>query len=261
MSTSSLTRRARGLLVLVTLALLATVLGPAFPAEADANGAANARRVALPPPGDDDPPGDDGGDGLPPGAAEEIDAVIAEVAEPVAAQAESDAAGDFFAAVLLKVADLQARFGNVVGPGEVIPFTVLATIENEMRSFLEPYAHQICDNRLVLPGISEEVQRRLAFRWWYPFVPLYFFGWLFFRKSICANRFIDEAISQFLYPCTIARGHNDTRWTHEMSGDLFLSYSDAATDFLRLLIESGHPSPYEYFERHPPGSVLVCIHD
>jgi len=37
MSTSSLTRRARGLLVLVTLALLATVLGPAFPVEADAN--------------------------------------------------------------------------------------------------------------------------------------------------------------------------------------------------------------------------------
>jgi hypothetical protein len=262
MSTSTTARRGRGPLVLIVLALLATVFGTVLPA-----GAAGA----LPPPGEEQPadpgtPPDDGdegddGDGLPPDAPAEIDAVIAEIAEPLAVAAENDAATEFFVAVLLKIADLQARFGSVVGPGQVVPFGVLGDVERELRAFLEPYAPRICDSKLVLPGISEEVQAQLAFRWWYPFVPPYFFGWLFGRKSICASRLIDEAISRFLYPCTIVRGHNAEWWTHEMAADLFASSGEAGTDFLQKLIESGHPSPYEYYERHPPWPVLVCVHD
>ena len=110
------------------------------------------------PPPDPGDGGGGGGDQLPPEAPAEIQAVIDDVAAAPAAAAENDAAAEFLRAVFAKVADLQARFGGAVGPGEVIPFDVLNQIDAELRSFLEPYARQICDNKLVLPGISEEVQ-------------------------------------------------------------------------------------------------------
>ena len=206
--------------------------------------------------------GDDGGgvgDELPPEAPAEIQAVIDDVAAPPAAAAENDAAAEFLLAVFAKVAELQARFGGAVGPGEVIPFGVLNQIEAELRSFLEPYARQICDNKLVLPGISEQVQARLAFRWWYPFVPPYFFGWLFGRKSICVNRLLDEATGQLLPPCTIALGHFEPFWSSQRPRT-FRSYDEAQADSIAYLIGQGVPYAiaWQIYSVH---STSMCVHN
>jgi hypothetical protein len=212
----------------------------------------------VPPPD----PGDGGGgagDQLPPEAAGEIQAVIDDVAAPPAAAAENDAAAEFLRAVFAKVGELQARFGGAVGPGEVIPFAVLNQIEAELRSFLEPYARQICDNKLVLPGISEEVQARLAFRWWYPLVPPYFFGWLFGRKSICVNRLLDEATGQLLPPCTIALGHFETFWSSQRP-QTFRSYDDAKADSIAYLMGQGVPYAiaWQIYSVH---GTPMCVHN
>ncbi len=147
---------------------------------------------------------------------------------------------EFIQAVFAKVGELRARFGNAAPPGEGIPHVVVTQIDTELRDFLRPYARQICDNTLVLPGISEQVQEQLSFRWWYPLVPPYFFGWLFNRKSICTDRVVDEASRVLPSACEIALGHSET-WYTSQRPSTFRSYSDAEADSIAYLMGSGRP--------------------
>lgn len=214
--------------------------------------------------GDDGGGGSGGGEELPPEAYDEIQAVIDDVAEPVAASAENDAAHQFLVALLLKIADLQVRFGHAAPSGELIPHQVLDQIASELTAFLEPYARQICDNKLVLPGISEEVQARLAFRWWYPLVPPVFFVWLFGRKSICVSRLLERALHELITPCAIALGHFETFWVavHGVNGgpNLFRSYDAARAADVAYLMSVG--VPYAFAMQIADGSARSeCVHN
>jgi hypothetical protein len=247
--------------VLVALVLVLTAVWPAAWAGAqDDDGP--AMEELLP---DDGGGGDGGGDGggggeqLPPEAPAEIDAVIGQVAEPVAAAAENNAAAQFLIALLGKIADLQNRFGNAAPPGEAIPHVVLTQIADELHQFLEPYARQICDNELVLPGISEQVQAQLSFRWWYPLVPPYFFGWLFGRKSICVNRLLEQATGQLLPPCSIAIGHFET-WYTSQRPSTFRSYNDAQADSIAYLMGQGVPYAIAW-QIYTVHSTPMCVHN
>lgn len=259
MGTLACKRRHCGVLVALVLGLTAVWPATRAGAQEPEQQTSDSLPVEEPPPDPD--PGDGGGGGaeLPPEAPAEIQAVIDDVAAPVAAAAENDAAAEFLLALLGKIADLQARFGAAAAPGEVIPFDVLNQIATELRNFLEPYARQICDNKLVLPGISEEVQARLSFRWWYPLVPPYFFVWLFGRKSICVNRLLDEATSQLLPPCTIAIGHFETFWTSQRPRT-FRSYDDAQADSIAYLIGQGVPYAIAW-QIYTVHDTPMCVHN
>ncbi|MGH9290351.1 MAG: hypothetical protein ACRD0V_19000 [Acidimicrobiales bacterium] len=259
MGTLAWKRRHCGVLVALVLGLTSVWPATRAGAQEPERQTSDSLPVEEPPPDPD--PGDGGGGGaeLPPEAPAEIQAVIDDVAAPVAAAAESDAAAEFLRALLVKIADLQARFGAAATPGEVIPFDVLNQIATELRNFLEPYARQICDNKLVLPGISEEVQARLSFRWWYPLVPPYFFGWLFGRKSICVNRLLDEATTQLLPPCAIAIGHFETFWTSQRPRT-FRSYDDAQADSIAYLIGQGVPYAIAW-QIYTVHGTPMCVHN
>jgi hypothetical protein len=227
---------------------------------------------ALPPP-DAEPelPPDDGGGGGGGGGGEdggdvtelpaEAQAEVQAVAEPLAAAAEEDAAQQFFVAVLLKIADLQARYGDSAPSGELVPFSVLDAIAGEVTDFLHPYALQICKNELVIDGISQEVQAALGFRWWYSLVPPYLIGWIFFRHSKCANELVDRALHMILVPCAIARGHFADMWVavHASSG-FFRSYEAARAADLTYLLGQG--IPYGFAAQIADASRrLECVHD
>jgi len=270
MGSGRMGRWSRRALVAGILAVAVSVVGTVSPAGARAAQPPQDEPALLPPPDEGGGGGDDGGGGggggggeLPPEAQAEIQAVIDEVAEPVAAAAEQTAEQRFIEAVLLKVADLQSRFGNSAPSGELIPHDVLNQIASELNAFLEPYARQICDGELVLPGISEEVQARLAFRWWYPLVPPVFFTWLFGRKSICVSRLLDRALHELLVPCAIARGHFETFWVAihgATGGNLFRSYDAARSADVAYLMSVG--VPYAFAMQIGDGSARSeCVHD
>ncbi len=119
-----------------------------------------------PPPTDTVPPAEDSGGQPTPEEMSEVQATVESVVEEVAAAPENDAQQRFLVAVFRKVADLQNRYGNVVGPGDKVPTSVLDAIQNELRAFLEPFAKQVCDGKLQLAGISAEVERRLRIKSW-----------------------------------------------------------------------------------------------
>ncbi len=111
----------------------------------------------------------------------------------------------------------------------------------------------------MLPGISEQVQQRLAFRWWYPLVPPVFFGWLFGRKGICVDRLLEQATGQLLPPCAIARGQYDTFWVSQRP-QTFRTYDEAKADSIAYLIGRGVPYATAY-QIYTVQSTLLCVHD
>lgn len=223
------------------------------------------------PPGDE-PPGDPGSGEPPPEVVEDVNAAVEAVAEPVAAAEEQTAEQQFIIAVLLKLADLKNRYGNAAAAGQIVPFSVLDAIDSELTAFLRPYAQQLCDQTLVLTGdlagISEEIRERMRFKAWYILVPPALIGWLFFRKSICVNRLLEQVLAAGspLNACAVANGHYELRWS-SIRPQLFGSQSEAVNDSYRYLHETGQlpMSQAEWATRwqtiQQPPANWFCLHD
>jgi hypothetical protein len=91
--------------------------------------------------------------------------------------------------------------------------------------------------------VSEQVQAALAFRPWYLLVPPYFFGWLFFRKSVCVNRLLDQARAQLpiLQSCVIANGSMQSKWWRVFPTEegWFATAEEAVEPAARWLVDNG----------------------
>jgi hypothetical protein len=214
-------RGLRGVVVFWVVGLMACLVGWVSPV---------AAQVDQPPPGEEQlaPDGQEQlapeSEGEPPPDGEptaeemqEIQATVEATVNEAAAGPEQDAASAFLTALFMKLAELQNRYGNAAGPGERIPQSALDGISWELRTWLEPYARQMCDGKLVLDGISDQIAERIRVRTWMYFVPPILLIFLGVRKGVCVKRLLDSAPAFLPAPCALAKGHDAADWYWETS--------------------------------------------